>query len=115
MEPRKPTPLDDFLFDLRGYLILDNAVEAGLLADLNRVLAAGPTAITVRTVGGRIALAPSRRFDTAAAILADRVILFWLPLVVGGAAFLSLRKGLQDPNRPDICDPLRRARGVTVS
>jgi hypothetical protein len=36
MEPRKPTPLDDFLFDLRGYLILDNAVEAGLLADLNR-------------------------------------------------------------------------------
>jgi uncharacterized membrane protein YbhN (UPF0104 family) len=45
---------------------------------------------------------------TAAAILAYRVILFWLPLVLGGAAFLSLRKGLQDPNRPDICDPLAR-------
>ena len=45
---------------------------------------------------------------TAAAILAYRVILFWLPLVLGGAAFLSLRKGLQDPNRADICDPLAR-------
>ena len=45
---------------------------------------------------------------TGAAILAYRVILFWLPLVLGGAAFLSLRKGLQDPNRSDICDPLAR-------
>ena len=43
---------------------------------------------------------------TAAAILAYRVILFWVPLVLGGAAFASLRKGLQDPDRPDICDPL---------
>jgi len=45
---------------------------------------------------------------TAAAIFAYRVILSWLPLILGGAAFLSLRKGLQDPNRPDICDPLAR-------
>jgi uncharacterized membrane protein YbhN (UPF0104 family) len=45
---------------------------------------------------------------TAAAIFAYRVILFWLPLILGGAAFLSLRKGLQDPDRPDICDPLAR-------
>ena len=45
---------------------------------------------------------------TAAAIFAYRVILFWLPLILGGAAFLSLRKGLLDPNRPDICDPLAR-------
>jgi uncharacterized membrane protein YbhN (UPF0104 family) len=45
---------------------------------------------------------------TAAAILAYRVILFWLPLLLGGAAFLSLRKGLRDPARPDICDPLAR-------
>jgi uncharacterized protein (TIRG00374 family) len=45
---------------------------------------------------------------TAAAVLAYRVILFWLPLVLGGVAFHSLRKGLEDPERPDLCDPLRR-------
>ena len=38
-----------------------------------------------------------------AAILAYRVILFWLPLVVGGIAFASLRRGLNDPDRPDLC------------
>ncbi|MDQ2801002.1 MAG: phytanoyl-CoA dioxygenase family protein [Armatimonadota bacterium] len=36
MEPKNPTPLDDFLFDLNGYLILENAVEPDLLADLNQ-------------------------------------------------------------------------------
>lgn len=36
MEIRNPTALDDYLFDLRGYLILENAVEPDLLADLNR-------------------------------------------------------------------------------
>jgi uncharacterized membrane protein YbhN (UPF0104 family) len=40
---------------------------------------------------------------TAAAVLAYRVILFWLPLLVGGAAFWSLRRGLNDPDRPDLC------------
>jgi len=45
---------------------------------------------------------------TAAAVLAYRVILFWLPLLLGGIAFTSLRKGLEDPERPDLCDPLRR-------
>jgi uncharacterized protein (TIRG00374 family) len=40
---------------------------------------------------------------TAAAVLAYRVILFWLPLVVGGLAFASLRRGLNDPERPDLC------------
>ena len=45
---------------------------------------------------------------TAAAVLAYRAILFWLPLVLGGAAFAALRKGLDDPERPDLCDPLRR-------
>jgi len=45
---------------------------------------------------------------TAAAVLAYRVILFWLPLLVGGVAFTRLRKGLEDPSRPDLCDPLRR-------
>jgi len=35
MEPWNPSPLDDYLFDLRGYLILENAVEPELLDDLN--------------------------------------------------------------------------------
>lgn len=33
--PRGPTPLDDFLFDLRGYLVLKKAISADLLAELN--------------------------------------------------------------------------------
>jgi uncharacterized membrane protein YbhN (UPF0104 family) len=45
---------------------------------------------------------------TAAAVLAYRVILFWLPLLLGGIAFAALRKGLNDPERSDLCDPLRR-------
>ncbi len=36
MEPRNPTPLDDFLFDLNGYIVIKNAVEPELLDDLNR-------------------------------------------------------------------------------
>jgi uncharacterized membrane protein YbhN (UPF0104 family) len=40
---------------------------------------------------------------TAAAVLAYRVILFWVPLIVGGVAFASLRRGLNDPERPDLC------------
>lgn len=47
---------------------------------------------------------------TAAAILAYRVVLFWLPLLLGGTAFFSLRRGLQDPERPDLCDPFARPR-----
>jgi hypothetical protein len=35
-EPRIPSELDDFLFDLRGYLILKNAVNPELLTELNR-------------------------------------------------------------------------------
>jgi uncharacterized protein (TIRG00374 family) len=42
---------------------------------------------------------------TVAAVLAYRVILFWLPLVLGGIAFVFLRRGLADPGRPDLCDP----------
>lgn len=30
-----PTPLEDYLFDLRGYLVLENAIDAELLASLN--------------------------------------------------------------------------------
>jgi uncharacterized protein (TIRG00374 family) len=40
---------------------------------------------------------------TAAAVLAYRVILFWLPLIIGAIAFTSLRRGLNDPDRPDLC------------
>jgi uncharacterized membrane protein YbhN (UPF0104 family) len=46
---------------------------------------------------------------TAAAVLAYRLILFWVPLLLGSAAFASLRRGLDDPSRPDLCDPLARA------
>jgi ectoine hydroxylase-related dioxygenase (phytanoyl-CoA dioxygenase family) len=36
VESRLPSDLDDYLFDLRGYLVLENAVDADLLARLNR-------------------------------------------------------------------------------
>ena len=51
---------------------------------------------------------------TAAAVFAYRVILFWLPLLLGGVAFARLRKGLDDPARPDLCDPLRRPTPLAV-
>jgi hypothetical protein len=37
-----PTPLDDFLFDLRGYLVLRKAVDPALLATLNAAVDALP-------------------------------------------------------------------------
>ena len=40
----------------------------------------------------------------AAAIIAYRLILFWLPLVLGGAAVASLRKGLHHVERLDLCE-----------
>jgi uncharacterized membrane protein YbhN (UPF0104 family) len=40
---------------------------------------------------------------TAAAVLGYRVILFWIPLIIGATAFISLRRGLNDPDRPDLC------------
>jgi uncharacterized protein (TIRG00374 family) len=40
---------------------------------------------------------------TVAAVLAYRVILFWLPLIIGGISFWSLRRALNQPDRPDIC------------
>jgi uncharacterized protein (TIRG00374 family) len=40
---------------------------------------------------------------TVAAVLVYRVILFWLPLLMGAAAFISLRRGLNRPDRPDLC------------
>ena len=52
---------------------------------------------------------------TAAAVLAYRVILFWLPLLVGGVAFASLRRGLNHPDRPDLCQPPAPASIPTVT
>ena len=43
---------------------------------------------------------------TAAAVLAYRLILFWLPLFVGAIAFNSLRKGFNNADRPDLCAPI---------
>jgi uncharacterized protein (TIRG00374 family) len=42
----------------------------------------------------------------AAAVLAYRLILFWLPLLAGAVAFNALRKGFNDPSRPDLCAPI---------
>jgi hypothetical protein len=36
-------------------------------------------------------------------VLLYRVILFWLPLAAGAAAFISLRRGLNRPDRPELC------------
>ncbi len=43
---------------------------------------------------------------TAAAVLAYRVILFWLPLLVGAVGFAMLRRALDRSERPDLCEPL---------
>jgi uncharacterized protein (TIRG00374 family) len=40
---------------------------------------------------------------TVAAVLIYRVILFWLPLLAGTVAFISLRRGLNRPDRPELC------------
>ena len=40
---------------------------------------------------------------TTAAVLVYRTILFWLPLLVGAVAFISLRRGLNKPDRPELC------------
>ncbi len=42
---------------------------------------------------------------TAAAVLAYRAILFWLPLIAGAIAFASLRRALAEPQRADLCEP----------
>jgi hypothetical protein len=36
-------------------------------------------------------------------VLVYRVILFWLPLMLGAIAFGSLRRGLNNPERPELC------------
>jgi uncharacterized protein (TIRG00374 family) len=46
---------------------------------------------------------------TAAAVFAYRLILFWLPLLIGGVAFANLRRGFNDQTRPDLCAPVPAA------
>jgi uncharacterized membrane protein YbhN (UPF0104 family) len=43
--------------------------------------------------------------DAVAAVLAYRVIQFWIPLLLSLPAFLSLQRGLNRPERPDLCVP----------
>jgi uncharacterized membrane protein YbhN (UPF0104 family) len=49
----------------------------------------------------------------AAAVLLYRVILFWVPLVMGVPAFISLRRGLDDTRRPDLCLPVVGSTAMT--
>ena len=45
---------------------------------------------------------------TTAAVLAYRLILFWLPLPIGAVSLWSLRESLADPERHDLhaCTPI---------
>jgi uncharacterized protein (TIRG00374 family) len=40
---------------------------------------------------------------TAGAVFIYRLILFWLPLIAGAAGFISVRRGLNNPDRPELC------------
>jgi uncharacterized membrane protein YbhN (UPF0104 family) len=52
---------------------------------------------------------------TAAAVLAYRVVLFWLPLLVGAVAFVSLRRAVNHPGRPDLCRETTADRTATAA
>jgi uncharacterized protein (TIRG00374 family) len=41
---------------------------------------------------------------TVAAVLAYRIILFWLPLIGGAIAFVTLRRALDRAERRDLCE-----------
>jgi uncharacterized protein (TIRG00374 family) len=43
--------------------------------------------------------------DAVAAVLAYRVVQFWIPLLLSLPAFVSLQRGLNRPERPDLCAP----------
>jgi len=49
---------------------------------------------------------------TAAAVLAYRVILFWLPLIVGGVAFFMLRRDMPRGRELAACEPAIAAQTV---
>ena len=46
---------------------------------------------------------------TAAAVLAYRLILFWLPLIGGVVAFVALRRALAENERHDLCFPVQQS------
>jgi uncharacterized membrane protein YbhN (UPF0104 family) len=52
---------------------------------------------------GTLAVYGAAAGPATAAVLAYRLILFWLPLVVGSVAFVSLRRALNTPERPELC------------
>jgi uncharacterized membrane protein YbhN (UPF0104 family) len=43
--------------------------------------------------------------DAVAAVLAYRVVQFWIPLLLALPAFVGLQRGLNRPERPDLCAP----------
>jgi uncharacterized membrane protein YbhN (UPF0104 family) len=43
--------------------------------------------------------------SATAAVLLYRVIVFWIPILMGAPAFASLQRGLNRPDRPDLCAP----------
>jgi uncharacterized membrane protein YbhN (UPF0104 family) len=51
---------------------------------------------------------------TTAAVIAYRVVLFWLPLLVGAVAFVSLRRAVNHPGRPDLCRETTADRGAAA-
>jgi uncharacterized membrane protein YbhN (UPF0104 family) len=111
-----------------GYWIFDNAV---LWATYKAVGASVPVTIVlmgylIGQLGGALPLpggvggidggligtlvvygAPAA--PTVAAVLAYRIILFWLPLVTGAIAFALLRRALNRAERPDVCHPMPAA------
>ena len=58
----------------------------------------------VEGVGTLVVYGVSLR-DAVAAVLAYRVIQFWIPLLLSLPAFVSLQRGLNRPERPDLCAP----------
>lgn len=112
------------VFGMLGYWAFDNAV---LWATYHAVGASPPVSVIlmgylIGQLGGALPIpggvggidlglvgtlivygAPAQA--TVAAVLAYRLILFWLPLLVGAVCFWSLRRSLDDPERPDLCLP----------
>ncbi len=52
---------------------------------------------------GTLAVYGTPLASATAAVLLYRFILFWVPLAIGAVAFVSLRRGLNRPDRPDLC------------
>jgi uncharacterized protein (TIRG00374 family) len=82
---------------LMGYLI---GQLGGLLP-----LPGGVGGIDVGLIGTLVVYGAPAAAVTAA-VLAYRVILFWLPLVGGAIAFFSLRRALDKSIRADLCEPV---------